>query len=158
MPEESANISKDRRNNDLRNKDQRRGLILPVAALAVAGFWFWMNRGSELASAREQGARARATLHLETFVLNLADTDQRSYLRVGIDLGLNHEIKHGEDAVPVAEVRDTILSVLGEAKVDDLSTAQGKVKLKENLLHALQQRLPETGIVEVYFTEFLIQR
>ena len=95
--------------------------------------------------------------HLETFVLNLADADQRSYLQVGIDLGLNQEAKHGETA-PVAQVRDTILGVLAEAKVNDLMTVTGKAKLKENLLHALQERMPQLGVAEVYFTEFLIQR
>ena len=97
------------------------------------------------------------TLHLETFVLNLADPQQRSYLRVGIDLGLSHEIGRGENA-PVAEVRDTILGVLAQCRVEDLQIAAGKTKLKEDLLRALQARLPGLGVEEVYFTEFLIQR
>jgi flagellar basal body-associated protein FliL len=94
---------------------------------------------------------------LETFVLNLADQEQRSYLRVGIDLGLSEELKRGEQA-PVAQVRDTILGVLAEGKVNDLLTPAGKTKLKENLLQALQRREPELGVEEIYFTEFLIQR
>lgn len=133
-------------------------LIVPVAILAAIGAWFWMSRGSESSAAANGEPRVRSTLHLETFVLNLADTDQRSYLRVGIDLGLNREAKRGEETAPVAEVRDTILGVLAEAKVDALMTGEGKAKLKENLLHTLQQRLPQLGVEEVYFTEFLIQR
>jgi len=130
-------------------------MVLPLMILAGVGIWFWANRGAE--AAPTEAPRVRSTLHLETFVLNLADIDQRSYLRVGIDLGLKQEAKRGETA-PVAEVRDTILSVLAEAKVSDLATVAGKTKLKENLLHALQQRLPRLGVEEVYFTEFLIQR
>ena len=102
--------------------------------------------------------QVRSTLHLETFVLNLADPGQRSYLRVGIDLGLGRELGKGENAPPVAQVRDTILGVLAEAQVDELLTAKGKAKLKEDLLHALQEREPGLEIEEVYFTEFLIQR
>ncbi len=100
----------------------------------------------------------KGTLHLETFVLNLADPGQRSYLRVGIDLGLSRELGRGENALPVGPVRDTILGVLGQSQADELVTAKGKAKLKEDLLHALQQRVPGLGIEEVYFTEFLIQR
>jgi flagellar basal body-associated protein FliL len=37
-------------------------------------------------------------------------------------------------------------------------TAAGKTKLKADLLHALQERIPQLGVEEVYFTEFLIQR
>ncbi len=60
------------------------------------------------------GGAAKGSLHLETFVLNLADPGQRSYLRVGIDLGLAEAVRRGEES-PVAEARDTILGVLGEA-------------------------------------------
>lgn len=133
-------------------------LLLLIVVFAIAGFWFWMSRGGDLGAARASDTRVKATVHLETFVLNLADTDQRSYLRVGIDLGLNHELRRGEEPVPVAQVRDAILAVLSEAKVDDLESAQDKMRLKQNLLHALQQHVPEAGVEEVYFTEFLIQR
>jgi flagellar FliL protein len=131
--------------------------ILPLAVLAVAAGWL-SQRGTEAAAGGNQNKRIKSTFHLETFVLNLADPGQRSYLRVGIDLGLNKEAGRGETSAAVAQVRDTILSVLGLAKVEDLLTAQGKIRLKEDLLKALQQRMPELGVEEIYFTEFLIQR
>ena len=137
-------------------KNHGLGVVLSVVILAGAGIWFWASRGTE--SSTSQPANVRSTLHLETFVLNLADTDQRSYLRVGIDLGINREAKRGEDLAPVAEVRDTILSVLAEAKVNDLMTSAGKAKLKADLLRGLHERVPQIGVEEVYFTEFLIQR
>jgi flagellar basal body-associated protein FliL len=124
-------------------------------------FWgtrFWGTRGVEAGASAGASRAVKGSLHLETFVLNLADSDQRSYLRVGIDLGLGREMGRGDNAPPVGEVRDTILGVLAEARVDELLTAKGKAKLKEDVLHALQERMPELGIEEVYFTEFLIQR
>jgi flagellar basal body-associated protein FliL len=136
-------------------KNRGLAVVIPVLILAGVGIWYWANRGAEAAN---EAPRVRSTLHLETFVLNLADTDQRSYLRVGIDLGLTQEAKHGEELAPMAEVRDTILTVLAEAKLNDLMTAVGKTKLKQDLLHALQERVPRLGVDEVYFTEFLIQR
>ena len=144
--------------DEIQKKSKGRGLGVAILLLVLAGvgIWFWSSRGTEVAP--EQATKVRSTLHLETFVLNLADTDQRSYLRVGIDLGLNREAKRGEELAPVGQVRDTILGVLAEAKVDELMTAAGKTKLKENLLHALQERVPQLGVEEVYFTEFLIQR
>jgi flagellar protein FliL len=153
MPDEDPN-----KPEDVQKKTNWGGwsVVLPLVILAGVGIWFWASHGSE--SSASQTTRVRSTLHLETFVLNLADTDQRSYLRVGVDLGLNQEAKRGEEAGPVAPVRDTILSVLAEAKVDDLMTPAGKAKLKENLLQALQRRMPQLGVEEVYFTEFLIQR
>jgi len=130
--------------------------VFAVVLVAVgAGVWSTRSSGGEL-SGGGSGQR-RGTLHLETFVLNLADPGQRSYLRVGIDLGLAREIGRGETA-PVGQVRDTILGVLAESRVDELLTTQGKTKLKAGLLRGLQERVPGLGVEEVYFTEFLIQR
>jgi flagellar FliL protein len=141
--------------NKKKSKGRVWGVVVLLVVLAGVGIGLWASRGE---SAPQEATKVRSTLHLETFVLNLADTDQRSYLRVGIDLGLNREARHGEELASVAEVRDTILGVLAEAKVEELMTAAGKIKLKENLLHALQERLPQLGVAEIYFTEFLIQR
>jgi flagellar FliL protein len=131
-----------------------RGLVFSVLT------WLLLALLAACGSARKVEAgsgQVNGTLHLETFVLNLADRDQRSYLRVGIDLGLSREIPRGENA-PVGQVRDTILGVLAQSRVDDLLTAPGKLKLKQDLLQALQQRIPRLEVEEVYFTEFLIQR
>ena len=130
--------------------------MLPVLLVAlIAGAWLWGNRGKE---SPEAGPTPKSTLHLEPFVLNLADPGQRAYLRVGVDLGLGRDVGKGEDAPPVAEIRDTILGVLGQCRADDLLTVGGKNKLKADLLQALQAKAPEQKIEEVYFTEFLIQR
>jgi flagellar protein FliL len=135
----------------------RVGLVLVAVALLGLGGWFWMAHRGDARVATGGVPQVKGTLHLETFVLNLIDPGQRSYLRVGIDLGLGRALGKGEDA-PVGQVRDTILGVLGQSRVDELSTAAGKEKLKEELLRALQQRIPGLKVEEVYYTEFLIQR
>jgi flagellar basal body-associated protein FliL len=131
-------------------------LSVLVAALLALGAWFWST--SRTGASADAGHVVKSSLHLETFVLNLADREQRSYLRVGIDLGLGREIGKGENAPPMGQVRDTILGVLALSRVNELITAPGKAKLKQDLLHALQERVPGLEVQEVYFTEFLIQR
>jgi flagellar basal body-associated protein FliL len=141
------------------NPPRRSGFVVAVllALGAAAGTWYWTSRANETRASASPGAHIRSTLHLETFILNLADADQRSYLRVGIDLGLSQE--PSRDAVlRVAKARDVILEVLAQGKVEELTSPGGKAKLKENLLHALEERVPELGVEEVYYTEFLIQR
>jgi flagellar basal body-associated protein FliL len=133
-------------------------LVFAVVILVAICTWLSACRSSEPAGPESGEQRIKSTLHLETFVLNLADPDQRAYLRVGIDLGLDREARHGEETASVAQVRDTILGVLSQAKGDELVTAPGKTKLKQELLRALQERVPQLGVEEVYFTEFLIQR
>jgi len=134
--------------------------LLPTIVIGVAGgIWFYHGKASKASSQADGNTKVRDVLHLETFVLNLDSSDQRAYLRVGIDLGLAGEPKSRQsESVPVALVRDTILSVLSSAKPDEILTAAGKQTLKGNLRKALQQRVPELQVEDVYFTEFLIQR
>ena len=136
-----------------------KGLVYIAALLAVAaaGIYFRFH-ASAAASAPAAAAVAETTLPLETFVVNLNGASQRAYLRVGITLGVSRPLPHDSRGdAPVAPLRDTILSVLASAQPEPLLTAEGKQKLKADLLKALQDRAPELGIQDVYFTEFLVQ-
>lgn len=148
-------------------KSSKLGLIIgAVVALLIAGVgvFFWMSNSKK--PAKENGKKpaknveVMSVLHLETFVVNIIDPEQKTFLRIGIDLGLGKKPGKGEggESAPVALVRDTILSVLSVQKPDDLLMPEGKTRLKEQLLKALQQRAPELEVQEVYFTEFLMQR
>jgi flagellar basal body-associated protein FliL len=101
-------------------------------------------------------------LHLEPFVVNLADPEGDRFLRVGIDLGLEQELgedsRAGQSEMPIARIRDTILMILTSCKADGLMAPAGKANLKDELTKALREHAPELGVQEVYFTEFLVQR
>jgi len=152
MPDEVAESSAHR-------PRRRITAILGFVTVAVAAMvvWFLTSQGSEPEQAGGAN-QVRSTLHLESFVINAADSDQRAYLRVGIDLGLNQKPKRAAEAAPVAQVRDTILGVLGEAKVGDLMTSAGKKKLKQDLVRALRERLPDMGVEEIYASAQVDQR
>ena len=130
--------------------------ICVVLVLALASVHLSCE-GTRAGTAATAG-NAGATLHLDTFILNLADPEQHAYLRVGIDLGLNQTVESKDSARATALLRDTILTVLATAKPDDILTPAGKTELKADLLQALRSRAPELGVQDVYFTEFLIQR
>lgn len=115
----------------------------------------------EVVEEEETRAEVHALFGLEGFVVNLADTERNSFLRIGIELGLEHEPEAGhggDDAVPTARMRDAILAVLSTWESDALLTQEGKAKLKEQLVEILQERVPEMDVQEVYFTDFLVQR
>ncbi|HEY6764467.1 MAG TPA: flagellar basal body-associated FliL family protein [Candidatus Sulfotelmatobacter sp.] len=142
----------------LEKQSRKRSAIIIGIMLLILGIWYWTDRENQAAGPEtETNSGVKTTLHLDTFVLNLADRDQQSYLRVGVDLGIGREMKHGEDA-PVARLRDIILNVLSKEKADDLLRPDGKEKLKGDLGQALRERVPGMDVQEVYFTELLIQR
>jgi len=137
-----------------------------VALVMVGGVAAWLvlrSPGSDESKldASEQ-RQVKSVLHLENFVVNLADTEENRFLRVGIDLGLEtdnagSEKVHG-DNISTALIRDTILTVLATWRSDALLAPEGKAKLKEELVRALRARVPELRVREVFFTDFLVQR
>ena len=149
------------------------GKILPTRLLitlslfvsSVGGGALWFNSRRHAAHANTTaGAEPRATVksvvHLESFVVNLADSDRTAFLKIGIDLGTSQVESKSEDktSVVVPKLRDVILGVLGSCQSSDLLAPDGKQKLKEQLVKALHDQTPEASVQEVYFTEFLVQR
>lgn len=131
--------------------------LLAIAALGAYSALFYLRRSHNQSAAQVQ--KEVSVLHLESFVVNLADSDQRTYLRVGIDLGISANSQAAKSAVAsTALIRDTLLEILMSARSDELTTAEGKRKLKEQMLRTLNMRAPDLNAREIYFTEFLIQK
>jgi flagellar FliL protein len=135
-------------------------LVLPVAACAA---WYLSRHSASTVPKKAKAEpKVRAVLHLEPFVVNLADPEGDRFLRVGIDLGLEQELgehsRAGQSEMPIARIRDTILMILTTCNADGLMAPEGKANLKEELTKALREHAPELGVQEVYFTEFFIQR
>ena len=144
--------------------------LVVCLALGAAGYFLKTRRArasgkkaakSQVTSKPQQAAPV-AMLSLEPFVVNLADPDHSSFLRLQVSLGLNKDLPkasgEGADSPWTPEVRDTILSVVTTWQSSQLSTEEGKAKLKEQLLGAIQRRIPQLGVAQVYFTDFLIQQ
>ena len=131
-----------------------------ICVLAGAAGCKLLHQGKD--QAPEPAKVPLMVVHLETFVVNLADEDQHAFLRIGVDLGIvepeKKKTKENESAQPISPVRDVILGVLMASSSTDLATAEGKQKLKREILKALNDRLPALQTREVYFTEFLLQR
>jgi flagellar FliL protein len=140
-------------------------IVVLLVVLATAGnAWFFLHRSqpAEASAAADTNAAPKYTLHLESFTANLADPGETHFLRITMDLGLDNaptvEKEGSGITFPMARVRDAIISILTVSQADPLLTPEGKAKLKRDLLQALQQKVPELGIRDIYFTEFLVQR
>lgn len=141
-----------------RARKKSKGWLAVVFALGLAGAGVFVWTGLQRSTGAADGEAAESTLVLETFVVNLTSSEQRAYLRVGITLGLAHPLpRNRPQDIPTALVRDTILSVLATAQPEALLKIEGKRQLKEDLLKALQDRVPHMAVESVYFTEFLVQ-
>jgi len=138
-------------------------VVLLVAVAGGAGFWFRSRKlGAASPAPPPASTKVNAVMHLEGFTVNLADKDQSCFFRLGIDLGLGHDLPGGKEGEKSAEftpmVRDTLLGVLSTWTSDQVLAPDGRTKLKAAFLTALQNRAPELDVREVYFTDFLVQR
>lgn len=108
---------------------------------------------------------------LEPLLVNLVDGGGRSYLRIAMTLRVEDEILRGGAKVPdesaakgkpvnlyEAAERDAALAVIGGESCGKLLESGGKEHLKDRLRTALAQKVPELKVVDILFTDFLVQQ
>ena len=99
----------------------------------------------------------RAIMPLEPFLVNLADKDSRRYLKVKIDLEVENEksVKALEKFMP--RIRDQLIFLLSSKSYQDISTPEGKYKLKKDIMTRLAALPMGKKITGAFFTEFVAQ-
>ena len=94
---------------------------------------------------------------LDTFIVNLADKEGKRYLRVTMNLELKNDDLTDQLKKQLPRIRDSILMVLPTKKQEDITTVEGKIALREEIMTELDSFLGEGSITNLYFTEFVIQ-
>lgn len=94
---------------------------------------------------------------LDTFTVNLLSESGRRYLKVEMNLELGGEELAVELDSKKAVIRDIVIRLLSSKSLEEISTAKGKEKLKEQIVDQLNMRLRDGRINNVYFTEFVVQ-
>ena len=139
-------------------------LMIPLVLLVIlggAGGW-WMMRGRASASTEphEPPLEARGLLAFEPFLVNLADTGGNRFLKINVQLvlGSSEEAKHIEEkSVVLMHLRSAILELLTVQSADTLVTAEGKRALKEAIKTRVSPDLPHQKVIDVLFSEFVVQ-
>ena len=110
---------------------------------------------------------ASHVLALEPMIVNLSDAGGHSYLRASVSLRIKDEEKpekREEKRDPKAidtvstELRDTTLAVLSRHTSDELLLPDGRKTLKKALEREYKEHNTEIPVLEVYFTDFLVQK
>jgi flagellar protein FliL len=147
-----------------------------IAALFVGGVVYYLEstgrlpvQGKGVQRTEAVGPTTTHPIPLEPFLVNLAGPGGSSYLRMTLALQVaDADDKKGskdqnskDHKVPdefVPAVRDTVLSVLGQQTADGLLAADGKEHLKAELKTALAKHNTDLKVMDVFFTDFLVQR
>ena len=151
-------------------KKSKKGFFMMIllVLIAVGGggagayFYFvkWGGAAVEAKAAEPEPPPATGIVALEPFVVNLADTGATRFLRVNLSLIVQDE-EHAkeleENAVDKARVRSAILELLAQQEADKLVTPEGKDELKKAIAERIAHAAHELKVVDVLFSEFVIQ-
>ncbi|RAX56675.1 flagellar basal body protein FliL [Helicobacter monodelphidis] len=94
---------------------------------------------------------------LDQLIVNLSSQSGRRYLKTTINLELSSEKLMPELDTKRPAIRDTLISVLSSKTIEEISTAKGKDKLKDELVERINESLVDGKISNLFFTEFVIQ-
>jgi flagellar FliL protein len=131
--------------------------VLLLAGGGGAGAYFFMKKGGPEAAPPPPDPGIAA---LDSFVVNLADPGGQRFVRLTLRLVIEskEEAEHiKEDELALAKVRSTILELLSMQLADHLVTPEGKAELKKHIAERATHALGHTKVVDVLFTEFVVQ-
>lgn len=93
----------------------------------------------------------------DTFIVNLADPGGIRYLKVSMQAELDSDKLADEIEKRKPQIRDIILTVLSSKTYAEVSTAQGKLALKQEIMRRINLTLTSGALKSIYFTEFVSQ-
>ena len=94
---------------------------------------------------------------LETFIVNLADKGGNRYLRITMDLELSIPEFESEIKKRLPQVRDSILMILPSKRFAEISSMEGKIALRDEIMETLNGFLIQGEVSKIYFKEFVVQ-
>lgn len=146
--------------------------LLLIAGLAVGGYFAFLNFIQPQMEASQQGKplevpgskfaekepREMGVMYpLEPFLINLARSNGKQYLKVSLTLELSSPEVRPEVKANEFKIVDSILLLLSSKTREDVISLQGKFKLKDEIATRVNRFLVMGHVKDVYFSEFIVQ-
>lgn len=107
----------------------------------------------ELEEARELGV----IYEFGEFTVNLAEADSRRFLRTFVVMELSHSRVEGEMEKREHQIRDRIIRIIRGKMAKDLAQEHQILELKEEILGFINPLLTNGKVLDLWFTDFVIQ-
>ncbi|MFN3752067.1 MAG: flagellar basal body-associated protein FliL [Thiobacillus sp.] len=134
-------------------------LVLLLGGGGAAAWYFLKDSGDGHAEAKPAKVEPPQFLDLETFTVNLQDSEQ--YLQVDITLQLPDVASVDAVKQHMPRVRSRLLALLASKHAEELFSAQDKAKLAEEIkaeiMKPLHPSIKPPKVDDVLFTSFVIQ-
>ncbi|HHW12403.1 MAG TPA: hypothetical protein GXX33_05315 [Firmicutes bacterium] len=92
----------------------------------------------------------------DEILVNLADPLKQKYLRLNFTLVLDTEKTQQEIEKRKAQVRDIVISICRGKTSEELREKEGNTKLRNEIITAINNILPEGKVIDIFFTDFIV--
>lgn len=176
-------MAEEKENKEQEEKEEKSGggsskllliviIVLLLLLLIIGGLvaYFLLSNNSDEAQPQEQKqekvvkkkkvsdmAEVGPIYPLDQFIVNLVSNNADRYLKCKISFELDSPDLQQEIDKKLPAIRDIIINILSSKTVEEIQTAKGKDKLKEEIKRKVNEILTTGEIRHVYFTEFVIQ-
>jgi flagellar FliL protein len=135
------------------------GIIVVALAGGIAAYsLLFSNKGGESsAEAKHELKKDTRTslIALESFVLNLAE--QGRFLKVTMQFEIADQANLPLVTERTPQLRDAIITLMSSKSAEALSSPEGKLQIKDELLLRANQAVGKDVFKNLYFTEFVMQ-
>ena len=153
-------------------------IVVGVLALAGGGYFAYTNffqeeaveesaekdkngeeggEGADGENAEELPPGVGVMFTMDPFVVNLAGSNGKRFLKVTATLELSSPEVNPEFEENLQKITDSILVLLSSKSFEDVYSVQGKFKLKDEITTRGNRFLVVGHVKDAYFTEFIIQ-
>jgi flagellar protein FliL len=133
-------------------------LVVAVAALGGGGFFAYLKFFKKAPDSGKQPVVEQTVMQeMGTYLVNLANTGGKRYLKVTIQFELSNAKVGAELTRRTVEVRDKIIMLLSSKEYEEIGNPTGKMTLKKELINQMNRFLQDGQVKEIYFSEFLVQ-
>ena len=153
-------------------------IVVGVLALAGGGYFAYTNffqeeaveesaegdkkgeegeEGGEGEKAEELPPDVGVMFTMDPFVVNLAGSKGKRFLKVTTTLELSSPEVNPEFEENLQKITDSILVLLSSKSFEDIYSVQGKFKLKDEITTRVNRFLVVGHVKDAYFTEFIVQ-
>jgi len=143
------------------------GFVLFMAAAGAGFYILWQKMPgspagsvitSESATENEPPSKGLGPIYaINPFVINLAGSGGKRFLRVKMDLELKDQATFEQVRAQLPRVKDTLLTILSSKKFEDINTVEGKGDLRTEIAAKMDSLFSKGAVANVYFTEFVIE-
>ncbi len=149
----------------------KKKLIIIVAVLVLligGGVGAYLFLGGEEEEAKLTPEEEQAQLELQakqvgpmvtidSFIVNIMDDQQSRYLKASITIEVDVPEASMEINQRMAQIKDSVLLLLGNKTFSELNDLQGKIQLRAELINKINSILLKGKVKRIYFTDFVVQ-